>query len=283
MNFRVVKFDHADFNGHKVVYDRERHFGWVEPEVTPDKLIRYYRDVYRVERNESVTKEYVEVMGKRAEIQHAHIIENSKKQIRSVLEIGSGAGLLLAIFCKHARRVVGFEADPLMCAAAQLNAPQAVLHDRYFTENSLEGERFDLVVLSHVLEHFSNPKELLTAIRSILTQRGCVFIEVPNDYYESVKIQCKYGFKNNAHLSFFTTSSLTDLLIDVGFGDHRVATYGGESVDLWKSKIKNSRLKSFLSRFYFYSQTREPWDYSPSFKSRNQAKGAYIRALAYVS
>ena len=62
-------------------------------------------------------------------------------------------------------------------------------HIRYLGEliGSLDSAKydnyFDIVVLSHVVEHLSDPRESLVRISECVTNEGLVYIEVPNYYF----------------------------------------------------------------------------------------------------
>ncbi len=65
--------------------------------------------------------------------------------------------------------------------------------------------RFDLVVLSHVLEHLPDPRPTLESVREKLSPNGMVFIEVPNQDYRFKQ----YLFP---HVLFFNRQSLETLV-----------------------------------------------------------------------
>ena len=44
----------------------------------------------------------------------------------------------------------------------------------------LENEKYDIIILSHVLEHLGDPKQILTYVSRLLKENGCVYIEVPS-------------------------------------------------------------------------------------------------------
>ncbi|WP_153115853.1 class I SAM-dependent methyltransferase [Rhodocyclus tenuis] len=95
-----------------------------------------------------------------------------------VLEIGCGGGWNLLPFADAGCAVRGYDYD-----------------EEYLHEGSKRGldlrmgglsaalaanEKADLILLSHVLEHFLDPQETLHQIRSLLTDKGVLFVEVPN-------------------------------------------------------------------------------------------------------
>lgn len=49
--------------------------------------------------------------------------------------------------------------------------------DKFFENNT---ERFDVLVMHHVFEHFTDPKEKLAQFRKILNPGGVIYMEIPN-------------------------------------------------------------------------------------------------------
>jgi SAM-dependent methyltransferase len=67
---------------------------------------------------------------------------------------------------------------------------------------------FDLIILSHVLEHLQHPVIALRLLASKLAKNGMLFIEVPN-YYGHLSVEY-------AHNYLFTERSLRNALICAG-------------------------------------------------------------------
>jgi SAM-dependent methyltransferase len=97
---------------------------------------------------------------------------------------------------------------------------------------------FDLVVMSHVLEHVVDPVEVLGDVYSVLRRGGVVFAEVP----------ClDFAFKpvDEPHVLFFDKKSLWYLLKRTGF-NKILLSYHGQRIEDLKSSKPFSRL---VSRF----------------------------------
>ena len=92
-----------------------------------------------------------------------------------VLEVGTGDGILLDIYRRQGCAVLGVEYDSQARAHA-LNAYGLSMTDRSFT--AVNGS-YDLVIMSHVLEHFINPRVTLRHAGEILNRDGRLFVEVP--------------------------------------------------------------------------------------------------------
>jgi SAM-dependent methyltransferase len=82
---------------------------------------------------------------------------------------------------------------------------------------------YDLVVLSHVIEHLREPRSYLGAIRGLLSSGGILFVEVPHQ---------DFLFKADVfpHVLFFTPENLRILLESEGFKVEKTGTFGRD----WK-------------------------------------------------
>lgn len=83
---------------------------------------------------------------------------------------------------------------------------------------------FDVVSLSHVLEHLIDPIESLKTLFYYLKPGGYLLIEVPNDPRDELLSPTRVS--DMPHLWFFSSSGFTRLIEEAGFRVERVATLG---------------------------------------------------------
>ena len=77
-------------------------------------------------------------------------------------------------------------------------------------------ELYDLIYCCHSLEHYRDPRVILTILRGLLSPRGIVYLEVPNiDYVTSASFIVEEYFYDQ-HKQFFNRDSLLLLLREVG-------------------------------------------------------------------
>jgi len=140
----------------------------------------------------------------------------------SVLEIGCATGELAAAV-RHMLPIGRYEAIELSPAAQTARARVDALHTRplrNLLDKGLVSDPFDLVLMSHVLEHIEDPAAEIDAIKQILKPEGALFLEVPN----------RAGNRrlpiddNRSHLHFFSATSLTRLLANAGLETVATAT-----------------------------------------------------------
>ncbi len=131
-----------------------------------------------------------------------------------ILEIGCATGELAAMV-RAEENPASYEAIELSPAGEQAAAYLDKLHTRPLGELIAAGTitpGFDMILMSHVLEHLEDPAAELQAMRQVLNPGGAMFIEVPNlAGHRRLPID-----DNRSHLHFFSTTSLARLLANQG-------------------------------------------------------------------
>src|SRR3989344_659844 len=106
-----------------------------------------------------------------------------------------------------------------MTQAKSYHRDEVYLRNQELFENAKIKEKFDVVILNHVLEHLEQPEKVLQKIHSLLNKRGIIAINVPNAGSLSAKIygaSWKYVLPDE-HLWQFTEKALKSLLEKNGF------------------------------------------------------------------
>jgi 2-polyprenyl-3-methyl-5-hydroxy-6-metoxy-1,4-benzoquinol methylase len=133
---------------------------------------------------------------------------NKIPSVKRCLDIGCSTGLILKHFqAQLGCHPVGIEPDNAYRSYAE-GQGLTVYPSLAELEMAPEG-RFDLVVMSHVLEHMPDPVGYLSHLReSVLTPGGWFLIEVPNLYsHDSFEV---------AHLFAFSAHTLVEILRKAG-------------------------------------------------------------------
>ena len=107
----------------------------------------------------------------------------------SVLDVGCGGGILSEPLCRMGGMVTGIDVTEKLINVANLHAQQGGLSIDYrhtsaetLAEN---GEQFDVVICSEVIEHVPNPQSLVSTLSKVLKPNGILFISTINRTYKS--------------------------------------------------------------------------------------------------
>ena len=138
----------------------------------------------------------------------------------TVLDVGPGAGEELA---EHARK--GWEAwavEPSRIAARAVAARAKIPAQRIIVasaeEARLPAEQFDRVVMSHVIEHLSDPRGVLQSVRESMRPNAMLTIRCPNFGSIERRLFGRWwaGLDVPRHLQHFTRVTLSTLLAQCG-------------------------------------------------------------------
>ena len=127
------------------------------------------------------------------------------------LDVGCNTGLLLDLLREAGYRTVGIERSP---SAAEAVAAGHEVHAIDVEAGGLElPERFDLITMTHVLEHLRRPTAALRWLRDQLAPDGVLVVEVPNwgDRARPLWGPRYRPLELGDHLSFFERHTLTAL------------------------------------------------------------------------
>lgn len=135
-----------------------------------------------------------------------------KLQNKTILDVGCAAGGKLIPFIKKGWKGIGCELSSEYVEYGKevhgLNLFCGSIHDL----NS--KNKFNIVLISHVLEHILNPKEFLLTINSLMTNDSLMLIEVPGLFQHKGDL---LGYISKAHVSYFTLNTLVALCEMCGF------------------------------------------------------------------
>ena len=164
----------------------------------------------------------------------ADLFELLDSRPTSILELGCADGTNL-LFFKQRLGAAGISVQRLVGVDSQ-RIKHCANYDAFnfvhsTVENFIAGchERFDLIILSDIVEHLYNPWHTLRALRENLHAGARVLVSVPNlqniRYVSAVVLgQFHYeesGLMDVTHIRFFSAETLTSLLKHAGFAVRR--------------------------------------------------------------
>ena len=208
-----------------------------------EKVSNLYKNDYWNERNSetSINSEYTDVdsQGKRRNWTSQFLY--SKKHIvgKNLLEIGVGAGQSILWFEEEGFDVKGIEPDGRNVSMINRKLKTGKVIESSVEDFSTE-EEFDVIWMSHVLEHLIEPDKFLKKIKMNLKKDGVFFIEVPNCEY---KPMLESSIQKNPHLFHFTKNSLSRLVENV---EYKILT-----CDVFRPATKSEGMKQKILKNSF--------------------------------
>ena len=142
----------------------------------------------------------------------------------ALLEIGCGYGYLLDEARPYFQRRVGTDFSPQ--AVKQAAASGAEVHQGDM-DSLPRDDRYDCIILAHVIEHVYHPLPLMRAIREKLKSGGVAAVATPNigSLWFPLMGRKWSSFKIPEHVAFYNRRTLQRLLTSSGFGDIRAVSY----------------------------------------------------------
>lgn len=83
------------------------------------------------------------------------------------MEIGASDGLLLSIFKKENFNVFGYELNENARNDA-LKKYDIKMKDDFLKDKNIDKNKYNIVIMSHILEHFTNPKYILNSVHNFM-------------------------------------------------------------------------------------------------------------------
>lgn len=188
-----------------------------------------------------------------------HFIEENIPDLRSVFEIGASSGYNLSLYTESAQ-VLGIEPSRTNCEGAKKHYNVDMfcgVFEEYYLQhyNKTNKDNYDLLFLSHTLEHIVNPYSFLKKCIQVASPEY-FFIEVPT--FDIKFINEPYGMFCEEHVNYFTLESLENLMEKLGFSlvdaevhidaHSRLAAGAPAIATLWeKSDIYNTSGHRYLN------------------------------------
>jgi 2-polyprenyl-3-methyl-5-hydroxy-6-metoxy-1,4-benzoquinol methylase len=211
---------------------RKNHFGYYELVQKPlqKDLESYYSKKYYQEGKgtyiSSYSKEEIKFFYNKIEQKFLIIEKYFNTSGSNFLDIGSGEGWALKYFKKKGWKITGLDFTNFSCKKFNPDCLSSMtLGDIYDSLEILVSKRkkFDIIWMDHILEHVLDPEKLLRVCRQLVSKRGAIMIQVPNDFSILQKylirrklVNKKYWIAPPDHISYFNIKSLETLCKYVG-------------------------------------------------------------------
>jgi len=189
---------------------------------------KYYADMSKYEhgdRDGRVSNEDLDICKKTADHLAPFIGESE-----SIADIGCATGALLAEFKRRGfNNVTGFDPSHACCVAAR-KLYDIEVREAVISKLGNETQRFDIVMMTGVLEHLCDVEFSLRSVTGLLKPGGRIFISVPDASCYHKWFSAPFQFFSMEHINFFSPGSLANLMLRMGFENlltQRVPRYLG--------------------------------------------------------
>lgn len=200
-------------------------------------LKKYYAGEYSDARLMHVSEGYLKTAARRGEDQKAFVeAVSGTTQFENVLDFGGGFGGALEAFPQSNKYL--YEVDPQ--ALEKLKAAEGV---NLLGPAELESEDFrqffDLIIVSHVLEHLKDPVLELERLQSRLKPGGYLFIEVPTEDETVLRLQVEAAEPGLGHIFHFELGTVRKLLEECsGYRVAETVQCGVDKIAFYKRQIE---------------------------------------------
>jgi hypothetical protein len=181
---------------------------FLNPRMTDAMTVEHYKGDYRnvVSHNDTgIDPATLTRQGWRAERHIKALVETARK-MDNMLEIGCSAGYLMREVAAYGAECIGIEPDVRYHKLEPAN--RFTVHEDI---SDLEPRPFDIIAMSHVIEHLNHPREYMENLIPKYTHDDTVIlVEVPNS-------ECNHGTFQIHHPFCFTMFTLNNLFRHLGY------------------------------------------------------------------
>lgn len=221
----------------RTIYNMESELIRTDPYYTSDVLSKFYRDYYRGIYTWGYNEaEFFHEQHTRGVYFYKFILNVLGNMPRTVLDYGCGMGGTLLPFFLSQADCMGLDyGDDYVQIGKRSGLDLRTIDSDRVLNDLTDRKKFDLVILSHVIEHIKNPTQFLHDIKNVLSPKSILLIQVP--LIESIPVD--YGsdllrYFQNAHVWSFCKKTLTDLMGNSGF---RQLAHDGKNTFLFENKL----------------------------------------------
>lgn len=202
--------------------------------IDDEQLTDYYRFAYRQEakitsnKNAASQRYYKARAIALRDLAARHLANHP---VRRIFEVGAGYGYNLSEM-----RALYPDAELLTDEIDEdLKEAMGAVH------GALDDGPYDIIIMSHVLEHFTDPGVWLERARNALAAEGVLVVEVPNDLNGTSSVTAC----DEPHISFFTAETLRRRLETAGLQVLEMFTAGRT---FQAQSTPNGKLKRWLAK-----------------------------------
>lgn len=255
-NYRATPFEDTVFNDKTFKYLQCNNCDLVYVHPLPDSedLQKMYPVEYQGELAVKPTGQYKSLLDK----------IKTNGTFHSLLDYGCGGGRFISEAIIDGFNVTGTEYNPELIKNLKLAFPSA--HFLTIDDFIKTDSKFDVIFLSNVLEHLTNPKEIMLLLKSRLNPKGIFVIEGP--------------VENNFNLTKFTRKSIFWIRKNLF---NKKASHTPTHVLYANMKNQEDFLKSLGLETVYYKIDESHWPFPSNFKEANSIMKKIMFLVAATS
>jgi SAM-dependent methyltransferase len=166
-----------------------------------------------------------------------HLTRAQFPQPGRLLDVGCGNGAFLMRAREMGWDVAGCEPDPKAVATCGEQGLDVIRGDIFNT--AFDGELFDVVTISHALEHVTDPQALLKRAQTLVHPGGRLWVALPNPHSLGLHIfgSAWRGLHVPFHLCIPSQTRLRRWMETTGFVSIQMMRRGAHSKRLWADSL----------------------------------------------
>ncbi len=193
---------------------------------------------------------------------------------RSLLDVGCGAGHLVSVASSRGWNAHGIDTSPSAVAVAR--GLGSKVNELDFFSDCLNDQRFDVVVMTEVLEHVPRPLEFLRRACRLLVPGGVLYLTTPN--FNSLTrrvVGPAWSPIHPEHISYFVTSVLERAARDAGFDAVRLESRN-TSPGLILERLRGEASQQAVCEESTTSPATEPAEVDPTQRLRRRIRESRV-------
>jgi 2-polyprenyl-3-methyl-5-hydroxy-6-metoxy-1,4-benzoquinol methylase len=201
-------------------------FSYLNPRWTKERYHTFYTkeyDLYYRPEVMGTNYQYDPYRAIKEIISRSKAIINFETDGLTVLDIGTGMGDSLIYLKNEINKTATYfaiESSDFCVKHLEKNGITVITNDVDETWQATNKQKFDVVIMRHVLEHFLNPADVLKKVKEVLKPDGVLYVGVPNAKNPTKPLLAH--FFRVVHVSYFSKLSLTNLFTLIGFSPVKV-------------------------------------------------------------
>ncbi|MDQ6986863.1 MAG: class I SAM-dependent methyltransferase, partial [Mariprofundaceae bacterium] len=165
----------------------------------------------------------------------------------SIFEIGAGIGCTVKVFETHGHQAAGIEPNRDFNSYSRQQLHADIANTNLY--DLQDAESANLMLLIHVIEHFSSPRRALKHIHSLLADNGLFYVECPNLSGPFATLDRMFHY---AHIYNFTPETLQALARECGFTP--LATFSHDDSPDIHILFRKAKAESAVGELVEYAQ-----------------------------